>query len=303
MLVETSKVCKRTGKSYIEIREILRRKKATKVSRGVYEVDNLSCLGELTARILCSDWHIGKGYKLSYSDYIYNKDVAQRRVWEFTDKTVKLLHDIKIGIKNIVVHILGDMCEGAGEVYPGQYWYLDIPNASDQAKCAADMITEMCERLEMEFNVPVYIKMVAGNHEITKHDHKDNNLAYHTFQLINWGDKEFSSDYVIDDIGGYRCYSSHGHKFSRAIQRRRNQMLSKKVVFGANLVVAGHQHRPDGFRGCDNFAGFLNGSLAGYDTFAQKMAFDPAMVCQTVILTHPDDSNGFIWGEHTINVK
>lgn len=238
-----------------------------------------------------SDWHVEKRIDADVMNGLneYNPDIAKARALKLFDNTLKMveLHRKHVKITQGVVHLAGDAIEGYLREHNMRENYLSPIEASIFA--AELEITGLEVLLSSGYFDTLHVLMNRGNHpRLTKQmDSDDYQMNLETLVHYNVM-KHFRDNKHIQftapkgDIGYFdimdkRIRFFHGHqiKFGGGIGGLtiplRKAVLDWDMTTQADENLFGHFHQS--YKPLSN--AMLNGSLCGYDHFAQSVVKAP----------------------------
>ena len=260
----------------------------------------------LFLRIFASDWHTAKAFQLDGFNAKYNVDILKRRVIAYANKIIAITKDINAPILGVIYHSIGDMMEGDGFVYKGQFWHLEIEDVAEQESVFADIESDFLVRVYEGLGRPkMKGKKVAGNHDMRRKESSNMNMAASAHNIVKrqtpFVEWQYSDDFIVDQEDGLITYTSHGRDMGASANVFETRGRNKALACNAQLLVTGHAHkmRNSLFTAMGkDIALYGNGSLCGYDPFAETKGFVPVPVGQTILFTEPELK--IIWSEHRI---
>lgn len=245
--------------------------------------------GEATAFMVASDWHVEEVVKPGQVNGVneYNVDIARQRADNFFANGVRLVKLFQQGtrIDNIVVPLLGDFISGNLHEDSMEKNGLGVMEAIEFAK---ELIASGIKHILENTDCKITLVCHSGNHgRITKRVHwgteNQNSLEWLMYRSLAYMFKDESrvlfiipeSDVSYLDVYDMKIRFIHGHqvKYGGGVGGITIPMVKAVSkwdrVQPADLTVFGHFHqRIDG----GNFIG--NGSLIGYNAYAQSMKCD-----------------------------
>lgn len=254
------------------------------ISPVVFEYKELTNDTESVAVVLASDWHLEERVKPETVDGLNNftLGIAQQRVEQFAQMTLKLVHLERLGTKidTLVLALLGDF-------FTGNIHEENLETAQLQpieaAIFAENQIISVIQYLLDNSDINLIIPTHAGNHSrITRRIHISTEggnsletMMYHHIKNHFKGNERvkilISEGYLSYlDVWGYTICFSHGHAIKYAggigglgvpLKRGIAQWQKSRR---ANLYCIGHHHQY-----LDINEAIVNGSLIGYNAFAR----------------------------------
>ena len=255
---------------------------------------------EATAVVLASDWHMEQivdGRKLAYTN-TYNTEIAKQRAEEFFQAVVKLLvkEQGHQDIRNLILWLGGDFITG-------NIHLSELPNLqmgiAESCFLVEETIIRGIQYILDNTDVHITCPTSCGNHSrITEKvwisSEQDNSVEtiiyYHIkqhfakeqrFELIMpYGPEAFLEVYgmTIAFCHGHLGYKYNGGVGSLYIPLRRTIMrkYNKRQIY---LVCMGHWHTY-----IQDSLFVVNGSMIGYDDYANAYGFDYDIPKQTFFL-------------------
>lgn len=260
-----------------------------------------------TPVLVGSDWHYGETVAAIQMNgtNAFNKDIAQRRIETFFSKPIDLLihHMAKPKYDMMVLPIIGDMISG------NIHEELAETNWAPIGPCVVDLAGQLIAGIERLAGAlkKLYVPMLPGNHGRIRQQKRFKNNAYDSFEWIMYHmiAKYFKDrDDIVFDIGeskylpfsiyGTRFLAHHGDDFKggggisgswsplvRGDMKRRKQAMATNRPY--DYMIIGHWHFYQELPGVR-----CNGSLKGYDEYAQSFGFDFQVPIQDMFLVHPE---------------
>ena len=239
-----------------------------------------------TNAVLClSDWHCGAIVEASEWNE-FNVNILRNRVETIIEKT--LYHCKKNDVKQLIVEINGDMCEGLINV---SNRVQAEENVINQLIIVSDILSQAIGKLAD--NLPkIKVVCTTGNHGRLVPDKnasigKDNIerllQEFLPLKLANYTNISFmfsDYDYICYDIGGKIICMSHGQydKVNNAIE---NFVKLYQVV--PQEIHLGHTHSFKDINN-SNIRIVVNGSLKGADEYAVSVCREVNKPSQTLII-------------------
>lgn len=244
--------------------------------------------GEAVAFTQWSDWHVDEVVELKKVHGIneYNPEIARQRSVNLAQNFVKMVEKERqsVHIDTAVIHLGGDFV--GGWIHP------ELEQTNSMSPIEAVIFSEelLSDCLNFVLNHGGFARIIcvcnAGNHgRITQKMQINNQMATNYETLIfnklskSFPEMEFiipESDIEYMDIFGQKIRFIHGHqiKYGGGVGGL-SISLNKKQAKWDNTIKAdynfmGHYH----CLSYPNTRTTLNGSLKGYDTFAQTIAAD-----------------------------
>lgn len=256
---------------------------------------------------LWSDWHWGETVSLGELGGVneFNLEIAHRRARLLVEKTVALLtkHVVNPRYPGIVVCLGGDML--SGDIHD------ELTSTNDQPMmpCLLDLygvlrwaIVTMADRFGS-----VFLPCVAGNHGRTTKKPRMKQRAFTNFDwlLYQFLEKSFEGDkrvqFHIPDgpdahftVFGHRYLLTHGDQFrggdgiigaigpiTRGNSRKQARNSAINLAYDTMLLGHFHQYMP-------LHRTIVNGSLKGYDEYANQNNFGYEPPTQALWITHQD---------------
>lgn len=237
--------------------------------------------------ILGSDWHVGRVIEKKAVNGFneFNPEIAKKRKDRFTDSCIKLINKDaqEFDKHDTVIFLLGDFIEGY--IHPESQRITNSMTPIEEVAFAQELLADALSNiLENAATDKITVVCRTGNHSRnTKRmessiDHRTNyeTMLYAFLAQRFKGDIQFNlpqSDIGYTDILGKTIRDFHGWQVSygggiggltipltKFIQR---QDGNKK----ADFTVLGHYHQLS----MPTRDSMLNGSLCGYDTYAQSI--------------------------------
>lgn len=256
---------------------------------------------------LWSDWHWGEVVLPEQIGGVnaFNLEIAHVRARRLVERTVYLLrsHVVQPKYDGIVVCLGGDML--SGDIHEE----LTETNDAPMMPCLLDLFGVLCAALESlaaEFG-SVFVPCVAGNHGRTSRKPRAKNRAFTNFDwlLYQFLARAFTQDkrvqFHIPDgpdalfrVFGTRYLLTHGDQFRGGdgiigpigpITRghKRKSSRNSAIDQAYDVMLCGHWHQEMHLSRT-----IVNGSLKGYDEYANQNNFDFEQPRQALWLTHPE---------------
>lgn len=254
-----------------------------------------------------SDWHWGEVVQQSQIGGVnaFDIEIAQARAKRLVDKVVYLLrhHVVNPEFPGIVVNLGGDMV--TGDIHDE----LTATNAAPVMPVVLDLFGVLrwaIGALADEFGA-VFVPCVTGNHgrNTRKPRAKDRNYTNFDWLLYQFLARSFEPDkrvtfYIPDGPDAlYRVYHhryllTHGDQFRGGdgqigaigpITRGFKRKLARNTAIGMeyDTMLLGHWHQ---YMPLTRY--IVNGSLKGYDEYANANNFEFELPTQALWLTHPE---------------
>jgi hypothetical protein len=258
---------------------------------------------EAVAVVVASDWHCEETVEPENVSGIneYNLDIAKQSADNFFKKTVKLMfmyqQDVKI--KTMILALLGDFI--SGNIHEENLETASLPPV-EAALFAQELIESGLDFLIQNTTADIIVPCVSGNHaRITQKKRNSteagNSLEYFVYKSIakryeNSGRVKFiipRNQFAFVEVYGSTIRFQHGDSIRYRggvgdIFVPVNRQIPKwNNVRHADFDVFGHFHRR---RDGGDFVS--NGSLIGYNAFAQKCGFGFEKPMQEM----------FLWDKH-----
>lgn len=262
-------------------------------------------LKQATALTQWSDWHIGERVELHKTNGLneYNFKIAQQRVEGLVTNTIALVkkerqHSI---IDNIVIHLGGDFI--GGWIHP-ELEQTNTLSPIEETIEAEQMIIGAVDTLQKELGFK-NIKLICnrGNHGRNTRKMQFANEWETSYETMIYAGllKQYSSSFEIDviipraDLGYMQIYDYnirfiHGHQIRYnggvgGISIPLNKKIAKwDKTKKADLTILGHFHLLQ----YPTPRSIINGSLKGYDNFAQSIAAEFTPPQQSFQLISPE---------------
>ncbi len=255
---------------------------------------------EATAVVLASDWHLEQrvdSTKIIYPNE-YNLKIAEKRAKQFFEATVVLLKEAEqnVKIKNLVLWLGGDFI--TGNIHTENLKICQLGPA--QAICfARDLLISGIEFLLKETDVDITIPYNHGNHariteKVWKSTEEDNSLEYILYDDIAYHFKNERRIKIVAPTGsvatveiyGLKIGFVHGHHGFRYLDGvgglyipARKYIMRKFRKANYYLICMGHHHQY-----LQDTMFLCNGSMIGYDQYADSCGFDYSVPAQTFFL-------------------
>ena len=254
-----------------------------------------------------SDWHwgevVGAGELGGVNEF--NLEIAHRRARTLVEKTCYLLkrHVVNPRFPGIVVALGGDML--SGDIHDE----LTATNDQPMMPCLLDLYGVLrwaISRMADEFG-NVFVPCVAGNHGRTTKRPRMKQRAHTNFDwlLYQFLARSFENDarirfYVPDgpdalfQVFGHRYLLTHGDQFrggdgiigaigpiTRGNSRKQARNSAINMAYDTMILGHWHQYMP-------LHRTIVNGSLKGYDEYANQNNFGYEPPTQALWMTHPE---------------
>lgn len=254
-----------------------------------------------------SDWHWGEVVDAGELGGVneFNLSVAHSRVRTLVEKTTQLLkhHVVNPRYPGIVVALGGDML--SGDIHD------ELTETNDQPMmpCLLDLYGVLrwaIMSLAGTFG-RVFVPCVAGNHGRTSKKPRMKQRAFTNFDwlLYRFLDRSFADDnrvqfYIPDgpdalfNVCGHRYLLTHGDQFrggdgiigaigpiTRGNSRKQARNSAINMAYDTMLLGHWHQYMP-------LHRTIVNGSLKGYDEYANQNNFGYEPPTQALWMTHPE---------------
>lgn len=254
-----------------------------------------------------SDWHWGEVVDIGELGGVneFNLEIAHRRARALAEKTIYLLtkHVVNPRYPGIVVALGGDML--SGDIHDE----LTATNDQPLMPCLIDLygvlrwaILKMADQFGH-----VFVPCVAGNHGRNTKKPRAKQRAFTNFDwlLYQFLAKSFDSDdriqfYIPDgpdalfSVFGHRYLLTHGDQFrggdgiigaigpiTRGNSRKQARNSAINMSYDTMLLGHWHQYMP-------LHRTIVNGSLKGYDEYANQNNFGYEPPTQALWMTHPE---------------
>lgn len=295
------------SKYKVALKEIERLQKLVSIKEDVKIFKNIKIEtskngkdSEATAVVLASDWHLEQrvdSSKIIYPNE-YNLQIAEKRAKQFFQATVVLLKEAEqnVKIKNLVLWLGGDFI--TGNIHTENLKVCQLGPA--QAICfARDLLISGIEFLLKETDVDITIPYNHGNHaritdKVWKSTEEDNSLEYILYDDIAYHFKNERRIKMVSPTGsvatveiyGLKIGFVHGHHGFRYLDGvgglyipARKYILRKFRKANYYLICMGHHHQY-----LQDTMFLCNGSMIGYDQYADSCGFDYSVPTQTFFL-------------------
>lgn len=256
---------------------------------------------------LWSDWHAGEVVEPSQIGGVnkFDMEIFHARARRLVERTIYLLrqHVVNPHFPGIVVNLGGDML--TGDIHEE----LTATNEKPTLAVLLDLYGVLrwaIGALADEFG-HVFVPCVTGNHgrNTRKPRAKDRNYTNFDWLLYQFLAKSFAGDkrvqfYIPDGpdalykVYGHRYLLTHGDQFrggdgiigpigpiTRGNKRKLARNSAIKLEYDTMLLGHWHTYMP-------LHRQIVNGSLKGYDEYANQSNFDYEPPIQALWLTHPD---------------
>jgi len=255
---------------------------------------------QAVAFALASDWHLEQRVdpsKILYPNE-YNLDIAKARAKQFFQNTLKLLikEQQDVTIQTLVLWLGGDFI--TGNIHTENLKVCQLGPA--QAVCfARDILISGIEFLLKNSDVNIIIPYNHGNHaritdKVWVSTEEDNSLEYILYDAISFHFKNEKRIKMVPPQGstatvevfGLKIGFVHGHHGFRYMDgvgglyipaRKYVQRKFRKANY--YLIVMGHHHQY-----LQDTMFLCNGSMIGYDQYADSKGFDYDIPKQTFFL-------------------
>lgn len=246
------------------------------------------------ATAFLSDLHLDEVVHAEQINYVnaYNREIATARLQRFFRNVIRLCRDYVAGmdIEGLVLAMGGDMVSG------NIHEELKETNAApmhDTLLYWSEQIAAGIHQLLSAMDVPIYIPCVVGNHGRTSRKPKAKFRAQENYDWLLYHiiAREFRSEkrvtFNIADgadlkytLYGTRYQLTHGDQFRGGsgiagllsplmLGDHRKRKRETAVGQPYDYLVMGHWHQLAHFKGL-----IVNGSMKGYDEYAQISNFD-----------------------------
>lgn len=255
---------------------------------------------EATAVVLASDWHLEQrvdANKIIYPNE-YNLEIAEARAKQFFQATLTLLREAEQNVKinNLVLWLGGDFI--TGNIHTENLKICQLGPA--QAICfARNLLISGIEFLLKETDVTITIPFNHGNHariteKVWKSTEEDNSLEYILYDDIAYYFKNERRIKMVAPTGsvatveiyGLKIGFVHGHHGFRYLDGvgglyipARKYIMRKFRKANYYLICMGHHHQY-----LQDTMFLCNGSMIGYDQYADSCGFDFSLPMQTFFL-------------------
>jgi hypothetical protein len=255
--------------------------------------------------VMWSDWHWGETVFKSQINGVneFNLEIANRRARKLVEKTVMLLnsYEVKPDYPGIVVNLGGDML--TGDIHDELSQTNDVPNMVALLDLFGALKWAL-STLADEFG-NVFVPCVTGNHgrNTKKPQAKHRNFTNFDWLLYQFLARHFEGDarirfYIPDGsdasykVFNHRYLLTHGDQFRGGdgiigalgpILRGRQKKQSRNSAIALNFdtMIIGHWHQY-----LPLLEVIVNGSLKGYDEYAQQNNFGFQLPIQALWTTH-----------------
>lgn len=240
--------------------------------------------------VILSDWHAGKKTEGEGRE-TYNIDIFNDRAADIVNGILRLLkRNIKhrSNIKIVDLFLLGDLCDGAGQIYPGQVFNLETGFPTQVVLVLKKLRSLAIALNSMGFEVRMHC--VPGNHGALDSNPENNcdTLVYmlledwiHVSKIKNVHIQYSKVDFLNVVINGYKFHLRHkGYSQNKTAAGRAKFLGWSRIHSDCDVVLSGHFHTPY-FSPENKLISIMNGSLSGVDDFAEMLALasKPAQVC------------------------
>lgn len=285
----------------IELRKMLDIKDNLESYKAIKIIPKKSNNGsESTAFVLASDWHVEQRvdpHKILYPNE-YNLEIAGQRSQQFFQNTLDLIQteSKKTKINTLVLWLGGDFITGNIHTENLKLCLL----SPMQAICyARDLIISGIEFLLQNSDLDIVIPYNYGNHsriteKVWVSTEEDNSLEYILYDAIAKHFKGINrvkmvaprGSVSVVEVYGLKIGFVHGHhgfKYKDGVGGlyipARKYILRKFRSAGFYLVCMGHHHQY-----LQDTLFICNGSMIGYDQYADSCGFDYDVPKQTFFL-------------------
>lgn len=256
-----------------------------------------------------SDWHWGEQVFPGQINGVneFSIEIAHKRLKRLVGRTIDLLTNYALGGRaeypGIVVCLGGDMM--SGDIHEE----LSETNEIPVMPCLIDLYGELVHAIRLMADTfgEVLLPCVTGNHgrNTKKPRAKGRNFTNFDWLLYQFLAKAFESDprvkFFVPDgpdalfrVYGHRYLLTHGDQFRggdgiigalgpiiRGTQRKLSRNSAIHLAFDTMLLGHWHQYMP-------LHRAIVNGSLKGYDEYANANNFGYEPPTQALWLTHPE---------------
>ncbi len=268
---------------------------------------NLDNVSEETIVLMISDIQAGTYISKESTGGLneYNWSILERQfdVLFDTMEEIVLRHKLVAPIKNLHVHLIGDIVEG-WDIFRGQAQNIDR-DITRQVLDISDLLAFFLDRTRTLFD-HIHVVGVPGNHgRIGK---KGENLHYVNYDCVVYevvqrelkNFPEFTwqitkSWWQVDEIYGYKFFMLHGddikswqgipyYGIDRSNKNNRELLGNKKLYY--DYMELGHFHTPAELPGVNNEI-FVNGCWPGGTIFSMKGLATANAPVQKLFAVHP----------------
>ncbi len=254
-----------------------------------------------------SDWHWGE---VVFPDQVngvneFNLEIAHKRARKLVERTIRLLknHIVNPDFPGVVVALGGDMM--SGDIHEELKESNDVP----LLPALLDLFGVLCWALKAIADAfgKVYVPCVTGNHGrmSRKPQAKNRNFTNYDWLLYQLLAKHFEGDaritfYIPDgpdalfSVFGHKVLLTHGDQFrggdgmigaigpiTRGNQKKLARNSSIHREYDTMMIGHWHQYMP-------LHRTLVNGSLKGYDEYANVSNFGFEPPIQAMFLVHPE---------------
>ena len=233
--------------------------------------------------VVLSDLHVGKTITNCDGEQIYNIPISVDRIHQIGDSILRVISHAQKGanIDEIVVCMVGDMCEGSGDIYKTQSHSLD-DHVAGQVKAATRSLWSLIVKLSNIDGIKkVRVVTCRGNHgrmsDFAHEDSNIDNLLYDNLQFasILHGDTKISvetkySAFHAFEIRGHRILLRHEAPITCDTPAARAKLAGWFSMHSAKMLVSGHFHHTQISTFEDKYV-IRNASLCGPDNLSEKM--------------------------------
>lgn len=263
-----------------------------------------------TPTLMLSDLHLDEVVRPEevHGYNAYDRHIAEMRLHRTADVALKLLHDYVSGITydGFVLVLGGDIL--SGDIHHELARTNEAPWAESIVHWCPQLVA-LLEYLADELQVPIHVPCVVGNHDRNPTNRRSPSKLRAkdslSWIIYGWLANRFSDDDRITfqvaegadlryDIYDTKMLLTHGDQFkggngiggvtmpiARGAYKKAQQYQAMGDPF--DHMILGHFHQLIQQR---QF--IVNGSLKGYDEFAQTMAFLPEPPAQALWITTPE---------------
>ena len=249
-----------------------------------------------------SDWHVGEGVSLQNTNSLneYNPQIAKKRIRILMNNTVKVCKKEAdhSDIKNLIVFLGGDFINGWIHMENRE---TNTMTPIEEIKFCTNLLIESISFLLENTDFNITLVCTVGNHgRFTKKMRYSNEIqtSFETLLYSNLVEKlshekriNFSvaaSGVSYLDVLGKKIRYFHGHqvRYTNGVGGLSIPLNKKEAKWDetikADFNMMGHYHQCS----LPNGRTMLNGSLVGYNAFAQNFGFPYEPAQQGLILYH-----------------
>ena len=234
--------------------------------------------------IVNSDWHFGKKVLNEYGKEVYNSQIAHERLGKFYSNTKKLIKHIlgSTEIDEIVLACVGDLIDGES-IYSGQIYHID-EYLTGQVENATRALWKQVEILQDEFNVPVRLETVVGNHG-RGHSNYEGMTNFDALVELNIGiirDITKNKSLIlpegnnlkdrITDVRGHRLLLRHYAPPQIETPAAFKRYAGWLEIYKYDCLISGHFHSPK-LSYFQSRPIIRNGSLIGDDEYSRELGY------------------------------